>query len=599
MPDVGRRLTELRLVAGTTVRNLQDDPLGFALLIGRRFAPVLRGRLPQDGDGLPAALGAYFADRRDAAASSLRARGRGSRAVDRLAARLAVAVGAEDAIPARLRSDARVRSDLAWERGELTESVRLLAGSRALVARRRASELALLQPGVRLPTGSHPSTDPSGGPVRDTRVSAETTDSSAMTPGRQAGGDVGAEHPRVLHVLTNSLPHTRSGYTARTHALLKASRNAGIEVCGVTRIGYPTTIGRLGIRPFDIVDGIEYHRLLTLSLPVESAARLEAQVRALDSLVAEFAPDVLHTTTDVTNALVVEALARRHGLPWVYEMRGQLELTWVASRPEPDRERAASSERVRLLRAKEAELAAAADGVVVLSQVQADDLFSRGVPAEKIVVVPNGIDASLLDRSATPADARAALGLARGGVWAGTVSSLVDYEGLDTFLRALAEVRTRGVDLRGAIVGDGVSRPGLIALAADLGVSDVVEFPGRVSAADAVRWHEALDVFVVPRRDTPVCRVVTPLKPVEAMALGRPVVASDLPALREVGAASGMLAPASDVVAWASRLEQLARDENLRVTLGNRGRDVARARTWEHGAMTYRSLYAEARHRHG
>lgn len=599
MPDVARRLTELRLVAGTTARNLQDDPLGFALLVGRRFIPGLRGRLPQDGDGLLPALGAYFADRRDTAASALRARGHGMRAADRLAARVAVAIGAEDAIPERLRSDTRVLADLAWERGELTRSVRLLASTRARVTERRASELALLQPGVRLLDSSSTNTVPACGASGD---AAHSAGFERLRNQRNHDEDVHAgpaRHMRILHVLTNSLPHTRSGYTARTHALLKASRDAGLEVRGVTRLGYPTTIGRLGVRPFDIVDGIEYHRLLTPSLPVDSLDRLEAQVLALDTLVEEFAPDVLHTTTDVTNALVVEALARRHGLPWVYEMRGQLELTWVASRPEPERERAASSERVGLQRAKEAGMAAAADGVVVLSQVQADDLVARGVPAEKIVVVPNGIDVSLLDRSADPADARAALSLSREGVWAGTVSSLVDYEGLNTFLRALALVRSRGVDLRGAIVGDGVSRPGLIALATQLGVSDVVEFPGRVSAADAVRWHEALDMFVVPRNDTPVCRVVTPLKPVEAMALGRPVVASDLPALHEVGAASGLLAPASNVAAWASRLEKLARDEGLRASLGRQGRELARERTWDHGAMTYRSLYAAARHRHG
>ncbi len=555
---------ELSLVTSTTARNLRDNPQGFLLLVARRFAPGGRRRLPVGGRGVPGALAAYLADRPEAAAAALRGRRVGWRPADRVAARLAVEVGAPEGVPSRLRDDPRVLADQAWAVGDLSRAVALLAGSRGLAARRRVSELRLLQPGFRLEAGTAP-------PRPD------------------------ADRSRVLHILTNSLPHTRSGYTARTHAILRACRDAGLVVAGVTRLGYPTTIGRLGARPVDVVDGISYHRLLAPSLPVDAAGRLTQQVRALDALVAEFRPGVLHTTTDFTNALITEALARRHGLPWVYEMRGQLELTWVASRPEPLRAQAADSERVRLLRAKEAELASAADAVVVLSQVQADDLVARGVAAGLILVAPNSIDTELLQHEVSPADGRRALGLPSEGVWAGTVSSLVDYEGLDTFLRALAEVRRGGVDLRGAIVGEGVSRPGLLDLAQDLGVADAVVFPGRVSKADAVRWHEALDVFVVPRRDTPVCRVVTPLKPVEAMALGRPVVASDLPALCEVVKDAGVLVRAGDVAAWAAALAGLARDGDRRARCGSRGREIAAERSWQHVADALVNAYRKGK----
>jgi len=394
-----------------------------------------------------------------------------------------------------------------------------------------------------------------------------------------------------MHILTNSLPHTRSGYTARSHSVLKAQRSAGLTVTAATRLGYPVTVGRLGVAPVDLIDGIAYHRLLAPRLPVDARRRLEAQVVALDSLVESFAPGVIHTTTDFTNALVAEGVARRHGLPWVYEMRGQLELTWVAGLPRAFRDGAEHSEKVGLLRAKEAELAAAAGAVVVLSRVQADDLVTRGVAEDKIHIVPNSIDPALLTRSGSPASARAALGLPESGVWAGTVSSLVDYEGLDTFLRALAEVRRAGIDLRGVVVGDGVSRPALIACTKELGIADAVSFPGRVSPEDAVRWHEALDIFVVPRRDTPVCRMVTPLKPVEAMALARPVVASDLPALRELVGEAGILPPPDDVAAWGAALSSLAEDKSLRAHLGGVGRSTAQGRTWQHGAVTYARIY--------
>lgn len=577
MPDPRSTAAQAALAAGTALRNLRDDPVGFALLLARRFAPASRGRLgrTRPGDrGLARALRAYLADSPDAAASALRARaatgGGRSRPGDRFAARLAVAVGAPDAVGPRLADDPRIASDDAWLRGDLSRAVELLGPSRTLVARRRRSELASLQPGFRLPV---PGT------------------SAGRTPTAPAAGQGRA---RVLHLLTNSLPHTRSGYTARTHALLRACADAGLDVAAVTRIGYPVTIGRAGVERVDVVDGIPYHRVLPARLPVTVDARLAAQADAIAPLVERFRPGVLHTTTDYTNALVTQAVAARHGLPWVYEMRGQLELTWIASRPEAARTDAATSERVRLLRAKEAELATSADAVVVLSRVQADDMAARGVPADRILVAPNSVDPDLLARDETAAWTRASLGLPREGTWAGTVSSLVDYEGLDTFLRALALAREAGVDLRGAIVGEGASRPALRALAEDLGVADAVTFPGRVPRDQAIRWHQALDVFVVPRRDTPVCRMVTPLKPIEAMALGRPVLASDLPALREIVAdpGSGRVLPAEDAAAWASALTELASDPAQREAYGERGRAFAAGRTWRHVAESYRSLYA-------
>lgn len=555
------KLDQLRLVASTTARNLSEDPLGFALLVGRRFAAGRRIGFVRSGDGLLSALGAYLGDRPEVAAAILRERpSGGKRPFDRVAARLALAVGELAAVPEYLRSDAKVLADEAWARGDLTRAVAALGDSDSIPARRRRSELALLEPGFRLEVDIRP---------------------------RGIGGDV----TRVLHVLTNSLPYTRSGYTARSHSVLKAQRSAGFTVTAATRLGYPVTLGRLGVASVDSVDGVAYHRILSSRLPVDARRRLEAQVVALDPLVESFAPGVIHATTDFTNALVAEGLARRHSLPWVYEMRGQLELSWVAGLPPAFRDGAQCSEKVRLLRAKEAELAGAADAVVVLSRVQADDLVARGVSAEKISVVPNSIDPTLLERSTPPAAARAALGLQEGGVWAGTVSSLVDYEGLETFLRAVAQVREAGIDLKGAVVGDGVSRPALVDLASELGLTDVVVFPGRVAAEEAIRWHEALDIFVVPRRDTPVCRFVTPLKPVEAMALGRPVAASDLPALREVVGEAGVLVAPDEVKDWADALMRLAEDDDLRRQLGCAGRSTAERRTWQHGAVTYARIY--------
>ncbi|TBT83374.1 glycosyltransferase [Propioniciclava sinopodophylli] len=560
---------DVLLLASTGWRMSREDPLWLTVQAARRFAPARRAALSTlAGDaGLGAAVGAFIADQPERTAALLRERGvSGTRWGDGLATRLAVQVGALDALEPKVAASPSVKQWVAQQEGDLQGAIAALSDKDTPASRKLRSEYRTLQPGFRLPV---PAVD----------------------------WDGPAEGIRVLHILTNSLPHTRSGYTNRTHHLLRASQAAGITVEGVTRIGYPTTVGLLGAAERDVIDGVTYRRLRTGRLARDVDDRLTQQVNALIPIARDFRPSILHTTTDYTNALVTQALAAALGIPWVYEMRGQLELTWVAARPEVYREAATISERVRWLRAKEAELASAADAVVALSQVQADDLAARGVEGRRIAIVPNAIDPNLLRHELPPADARRGLGLPAEGVWVGTVSSLVAYEGIDDLLRAVALLRAEGLDVRALIVGDGVARPGLIALADALKLADVAVFPGRVTTDAAARWYQALDIFAVPRKDTPVCRVVTPMKPVEAMALARPVVASDLPALREVLAdrLAGALSEPENPASLAHSLAGLVKDPVRRGKSGQVGREAVRMRTWEAGAGTLLRTYEQLR----
>lgn len=404
----------------------------------------------------------------------------------------------------------------------------------------------------------------------------------------------------VHHHLTNSLPHTQSGYTLRTHAILGAQRAAGLHVTATTRAGYPLTIGALGARGTDVVDGVAYRRLVPRSLPADHRRRFDDGVDLLVRALEDARPDVVHATTPWTTGDTARAAARRAGLPWVYEVRGLPEETWAASHPTPEtRERAAASERFALVRAKETELALGADHVVTLSGTMREELAGRGVPRERITVVPNAVDDALLAAAApSPAEARARLGLRPGGALVGTVSSVVGYEGLDTVLRTVALLRAQGHDVAALVVGDGVARPGLLRLAAELGIAEHAHLPGRVPRDLAPTYLAALDVVLVPRRPDRVTRLVTPLKPVEAMAVGRPVVASDLPALAEVlspldgGAPAGVLVAPDDAEAWAGAVGGLLTDDAARAALVAAGRAVAAERTWSRLVARYTDVYA-------
>ena len=398
----------------------------------------------------------------------------------------------------------------------------------------------------------------------------------------------------VLHMLTNSLPHTQSGYTVRSHAVLSAQLHAGLHPVAMTRVGYPVVVGGLRAAAEDRVDGVEYHRALPNRLAPTPDGRLLQQADALAKLAAEMRPVVLQTTTHYPNALVVREVAEQLGLPWAYEVRGMLEQTWVAGLGSPEaRDRAAASERYRLTREREAELATAASVVFTLSQSMRDDLGERGVPRERVELVPNGIDASLLDRvPPAPADARAALGLPGDGFWVGSTSSLVDYEGFEVLLEAARIARADGQDVRVLLVGDGVARLSLERQAAELGLERTSVFTGRVQRDLAMAYRDALDLFVVPRQDHAVTRTVSPLKPIEAMASGRPLLVSALPPLLEtIGPGledAGMAVPAGDATALARRISELAEDSSMRDRAVALGRRRAAELTWSAVGVTYR-----------
>src|SRR5699024_8352834 len=243
---------------------------------------------------------------------------------------------------------------------------------------------------------------------------------------------------------------------------------------------------------------------------------------------------------------------------------------------------------------KEIEVATAADAVITLGETMRDHLIAGGVPAESITLIPNSVSEAVVsaDVTRTPAEVRNGLGLPEAGVWVGTAASIVGYEGLDDLVDAVILARRQGTDMRLLIAGDGVALPELRERAAALG--DKAVFTGRVSQAQAIAYQLALDAIVVPRKDEPVCRLVTPIKPIEAMGLGRPVVISDLPALRElVPENAGLWTPPQKPQFLAEVLSELAWDDSARENCGQNGRaHVLATRRWKEIGRRYGQVYS-------
>ena len=565
------------LAAGVARGHLAEDPLTLFLQISRR----LPAKIVQPASSTVAG----FAPRKSAAlpfllADLMSGDDGGVRRRLKLALNEQLSAGtakrlADVAIAAQLPTEAdelieraagakgldRVRARRLWHDGAAGEAVKALAGSgRAGIAQR-----ARLLGELRVLSGAAP-----------------VLSSTDFDPLRG----------RVLHLLTNSLPHTTSGYAQRSHSILAAQRDAGWEVLAVTRIGYPVQVGELAAKPYDVVDGIRYQRLLPARLAPTLDARLQQQAEELLKVVLDFRPSILHTTTHYVNALVVRAVARAVGIPWVYEVRGQLADTWASNRGAA----AKRSERYRLFQEREAEVMNDADLVVTLGREMKSNIVATGVPESKVLISPNAVGGDYLNEPLDVVSARRVLGLAEGGHYIGTVSSLVAYEGIDCLIEAFNILAPRFPELRLLIVGDGASRPALELQARNSHYADRIIFTGRVPRGEAATHHQALDVFVVPRRDLEVTRSVTPLKPVEAMASGRPVVASNLPALQEIvtDGVSGTLVPADDAGQLADAVEVLLRDGPLRNSLGRNGRgQVLESRTWPANTRALSAAYRE------
>ena len=410
---------------------------------------------------------------------------------------------------------------------------------------------------------------------------------------------------RILHLVGKSLPEVQAGYTLRTHYIVTAQRDAGLEPHVVTRLGFAAGqagSGRKGTGrcTTEVVDGITHHRLAGPKHDeVPPDEWLGKHVAAVAELVRELRPSVLHAASDYSNALTAVAVGKAYGIPVIYESRGFWEETWLSRQEQRygwDLERLAARyglpDFYQLRKAIEDKARRDADRVVTLAGVMADRIAEGGVPRDRIEVVPNAVDVSafpVLNRNAALA---AELGIDPDTVVIGYISSLAEYEGIDTLIAAFG--RLPG-DTRTAllIVGDGPVRDELRAAAA--GIADV-HFTGQVPHHKVLDYYSLIDVFVVPRRPVEVCHLVTPLKPFEAFSTGRTVVLSNVRALASIAAQSGAAAlfEAGDVESLTDVLAGLIADPGRRRELAAAGAAWVRAeRTWAANAQIYIRLYED------
>lgn len=353
---------------------------------------------------------------------------------------------------------------------------------------------------------------------------------------------------RILHVLDHSLP-LHSGYTFRTRAILKAQQAAGIDVRCVTGLRHEAE-GPL----VESVDGLVFHRA-TGSAEGPAGLREWREIglfaEAIDKVIADWRPDVLHAHSPAICGHAALRASRKHNIPLVYEIRAFWEDAAVGNGTGRE-----GSVKYRLTRELENRAIAGADAVFTICHGLRDDLIERGFAGGKIGISPNGVDMSLFGKPAARDNALAQeLALGEGPV-IGFIGSFYDYEGLDDLITAMPILRQSQPDAKLLLVGGGPRDTALRAQAAALPDSDAVIFTGRVPHSEVERYYSLIDILAYPRKASRLTDLVTPLKPLEAMAQQRLVAASDVGGHKELieHGKTGILFSADDPASCAQSL---------------------------------------------
>lgn len=395
---------------------------------------------------------------------------------------------------------------------------------------------------------------------------------------------------RVLHVLDHSLP-LHSGYTFRTRAILKAQAGHGLEVRGIT--GQRHNLEAVLNGSPEEADGLTFHRTPGRPAgppPFRELGEIEALDAAIHALAQDWRPDIIHAHSPALCGAAASRAARALGIPFVYEIRAFWEDAAVGNLSGTE-----GNLKYRLTRALETRVVKQADAVFTICHALKDDLVARGIPAERIAIMPNGVDLELFGAPVRRDENLARdLGLAPNAPVIGYIGSFYAYEGVDDLIAAMPRLRQSHPGARLLLVGAGPMDAAWRAAAAALPEPGAVIFTGRVPHTEVERYYALVDVLAYPRKAQRLTDLVTPLKPLEAMAQRRLVAASSVGGHRELitdGETGTLFAP-DDPAACAAALARLldARGEWDAI----RDRAVTHVRTrhdWAANARDYLSVY--------
>jgi len=399
---------------------------------------------------------------------------------------------------------------------------------------------------------------------------------------------------KILHILDQSLP-IHSGYTFRSQNLFRAQRAMGYEPVIVTSPKHEAD--RSGDwAPKERINGFTCYRtgaVPRFPVPLVGEAWL---MHTLSRRILEVAdierPDIIHAHSPILNAVPALWVARKRRLPIVYEIRAFWEDAAV-----DHGSYAEGSWKYRLTRLIETMVCTKVDQVAVLCNGLKSDLIERYIPAEKITPVFNGVNVNDFQPTAPDMEYLDEWQLI-GKKIIGFIGSFYRYEGLDLLVKAFAHIVGNHPDAVLLLVGGGEMENELAQLLADLELTSRVIMPGRIPHERVPGVYAMINVLVYPRYSMRLTELVTPLKPLEAMAMGKALLASDVGGHTELirDGETGLFFKAGSESSLVKQLDRLLRDRELREVLQRQGRQwVCDHHPWEKTTAVYPEIYAKAK----
>lgn len=397
----------------------------------------------------------------------------------------------------------------------------------------------------------------------------------------------------VVYLLHNSLPYFSGGYATRSNGIMGGIKDNGWNIKAISRLGFPNDTKKgPAINSEHNSHGINYSLLIddTVSVydtPADVYLRLYGE--ALYEKLKDSPPSIIHAASFYMNGIAAVYAAKKLGCKSVYEVRGLQELSKISRHPYW-----LNSEHYKFYEKMETQAALDADAVFTLTAALKNEFINRGVPADKISILPNGVHSDRFKPVAKNEEILDSLNL-RDCIVIGFVGSFVDYEGIDVLLQSIKICRdTLDAKFHLLMVGDGAYYTEAVQLANELGISEIVTFTGRIPHDDVEKYYSVIDICPLPRKGLPVCEMVSPLKPFEAMAMGKVVIASDVAALAEIvdDGVTGLLHKKDDHHDLANKICELITDHDLRTRLGKAAREwVVSERDWKVIAKRVDTVY--------
>jgi len=394
---------------------------------------------------------------------------------------------------------------------------------------------------------------------------------------------------RILHVFDHSIP-LHSGYTFRSYQILREQRALGYETLQVTGIKHLNPEG-----PEETVDGLKFYRTTSYNplfsrLPVLNQYEVVRSLKAcLRQILKAEKVDVIQAHSPMLNGMAAVAVGAEFNIPVLYEIRAFWEDAAVSHGTCRE-----GDLRYRLTRDFETKVARRADAVTVICNGLKQDLVSRGIPADKITLIPNAVDTGKFSGPGVPdADLRERLGLTD-SVVLGFIGSFYDYEGLDILLESLPIIRRDVANVKLLLVGGGPEEDRLKEIVAMLGMDKQVMFTGRVPHDKVQDYYNQVDVFVYPRKKMRLTDLVTPLKPLEAMAQHKLVAASDIGGHNELiedGKTGVLFAPDSPTLLARKIVDLLQNRENWPAMIAEGRKYVEEVRNWKNSIANYPAIF--------